>query len=566
MFLQSKRDYQKKLFEILDPLLPHYSPKKARLVLGYTGATYAPAIEEMEGFARVLWGLAPYFCGGGENGVFEEIYQQGLTHGTDPNDSEYWGKVESYGQGLVEMAAVAVGLLLAPDKLWEPLSPSAKSNLAAWLNQANTEQIPPSNWMFFAVLVNVAFKKLGRQEYDQQKLDMCLAEINSFYDGDGWYQDGLSGRRDYYVPFALHYYGLLYSVFMAEEDPINSQLFRERAAIFGKQFMYWFDESGAGVPYGRSLTYRFAQVAFYSACVYAGVEALDMPTMKGIIDRNLDTWWHSHMQDFSGILTIGYEYPNLVMAESYNAPGSPLWALKAFLLLALDDDHPYWSAQAAAYPTVEPIKFLPKGKMIIVHRNGNTILMPDGTAGVYPSAGHMEEKYMKFAYSTKFGFSVRKANDCLENMAPDNDLIFEIGGLFFGRYHVNKAEMSETGIVSYWSPFEGIDVITRLTVHSGSYAVSHTITSKFACTAYGCGFAVPRDFPEYEANFNNECANIFTNLDGVIRGCEVSGGPGLIIDASPNTNLLYPRTAIPAVKYNIEVGENQISTVVTFAP
>lgn len=560
MFLQSKRDYQEKLFEILNPLVPHYSTGRAKLTLGYTGASYSPAVAEIEGFARVLWGLAPYFCGGGSSEEFEEIYVNGLTHGTNPADPEYWGIVADYQQELVEMAAIAFGLLLAPEKLWEPLSSEAKSNLIAWLNQANTTSVYPSNWKFFAILVNVAFKKLGRPEYNQAVVDANLKEINSYYVGDGWYEDGPTDRYDYYIAFALHFYGLIYSVFMNEDDPVNSQLFRDRAEIFGKQFMYWFDEAGNGVPYGRSLTYRFAQVAFYSACIYAGVETLSIPVMKGIIDRNLQVWWNSHMQDFSGILTIGYQYPNLIMAESYNAPGSPLWALKTFLLLALDDNHPYWSASAAPYPSVEPVKYLPQANMILTHRNGNTIMFPHGFNSDIPVVGHLKEKYAKFAYSTRFGFSVHKANDCLENMAPDNELVFEVGGFFFGQ-GVSSTTVREDVIISNWSPFEGIEVQTELRVsRSGAgYSTRHTITSKIACTAYACGFSVPRDNPGYEAAYNDICANILTD----IGGCEITGGPGLIIDASPNTNLLYPRTSIPAVKFSIQPGETVISPFVT---
>lgn len=562
MFLQSKKDYQEKLFEVLNPVMPHYSAGRARLTLGYTGASYTPTVAQIEGFARVLWGLAPYYCGGGTNKEFEEIYLNGFSHGTNPKDAEYWGTVAPNEQEIVEMAAIAFGLLMAPEKLWNPLSPEAKSNLAAWLNQGNITEVYPGNWNFFPVLINVAFKKLGRPEYNQEILNTNLQAINSFYVGDGWYRDGPADRYDYYVAFALHFYGLIYSALMSEEDPVNSQLFKERAEIFGKQFLYWFDESGAGIPYGRSMTYRFAQVAFFSACIYAGVEPLSLSVMKGVIDRNLDMWWHSHMQDFSGILTIGYNYPNLIMAETYNAPGSPLWALKAFLLLALDDNHPYWKAPAAPFPSVESVKYLPKPGMILTHRNGNAIMYPPGLKVPIPIVGHLEEKYGKFAYSSKFGFSVHKANDCLENMAPDNDLVFEIGGFFFGK-GVSTSEVTEKQIVSHWSPFEGIDVVSTLTVEDNKgYNLKHTITSKVACTAYACGFAISRDAPGYKEAFNNNCANILTDSGG----CEVGGGPGLIIEASPNTNLLHPRTSIPAVKYSIAVGKNAISSYTIIFP
>ena len=47
------------------------------------------------------------------------------------------------------------------------------------------------------------------------------------------------------------------------------------------------------------------------------------------------------------MLSIGYGYPNLFMCESYNSAGSPYWALKAFLPLALPEDHPFWTAEEA---------------------------------------------------------------------------------------------------------------------------------------------------------------------------------------------------------------------------
>lgn len=87
---------------------------------------------------------------------------------------------EDYGQPLCEMAAIAVGLLLAPDKLWEPLSSSAKANLASWLDQVNERKLPASNWMFFNILVNVAFKKLGCREFNPQKMNECLNAVNSY--------------------------------------------------------------------------------------------------------------------------------------------------------------------------------------------------------------------------------------------------------------------------------------------------------------------------------------------------------------------------------------------------
>lgn len=554
MTFSSKKDYQDRLFEILNPLLPHYRADNTRLLLGYTGASYTEDVAEIEGFARVLWGLAPYFCGGGSSEEFEKIYLQGITNGTDPNNPNYWGEGQHYGQMLVEMAAVAVAVLLAPKKLWDPLTDDAKKNLTTWLATINKYQLAPANWQFFGILVNVALLKLGAEGYNEDIMQQELALINSFYRGNGWYQDGTYETFDYYSAFAMQYYGLIYAAFMEKEDPENSQAFKERAKLFGPQFIYWFDESGAAVPYGRSLTYRFAQVAFFSACIFAGVEPVSMSTMKGVIDRHLDYWWRSHMQDFSGILTIGYTYPNLIMAENYNSPGSPLWALKAFLILALDDDHPYWSAEAGPYPTypeVMAIQTFPETKMTITHRKGYATLYPGGMNHVRVTIGHAEEKYAKFAYNTWFGFSVRKANDCLENMAPDSELVFEIGGFYYGRVRPSSVQLgAQNAIISQWSPYPGVQVTSNLKVYNNGYIVRNTITSEVECVAYGCGFALPTTDNDFATSVTGNTAEIKTSLSD----CIVRGGEGLIITASPNTSLIFPRTAIPAVKRNIPVG------------
>ena len=551
MFLNSKQDYQERLFDILNPLLPHYSAGYARLSLGFTGAHYSKTVEEMESFSRVLWGLGSYLSGGASNSTFEEIYLQGLTNGTNPQSAEYWGDVENSDQRIAESAAIAVALLLAREKLWEPLTQEAKDNIAAWFGSINAHTMPPNNWQFFGVLVNVALKRLGLPQFSQEALDMHLETINGCYEGNGWYRDGRLPMRDYYVAFAFHFYGLIYSVFMEEDDPVNSQNFRERAMLFGPQFVYWFDAQGSAIPYGRSLTYRFAEIAFFSACLFAGIEPVPMAVMKGIIDRNLQMWWNSHMQEFSGILSIGYKYPNLVMAERYNAPGSPLWALKAFLLLSLDDNHPYWSIEAEKYPTLEQIKAFPAGHMVISHQNGaGAVMYPEGPLVLPVVLGHMEEKYAKFAYSSKLGFSVHKANDCLENMAPDNDLVFQIGGRLFGRASITSGSINNREITSQWSPFPGIDVTSFLTVYQNGYVVRHTITSSIECTAYGGGFAVSKAEPGYTTSLPTNRAVIQT--DNIM--VDVSGGEGIIIDASANTNLLFPRTGIPAVSRAINVG------------
>ena len=86
--MKSKKDFEEMMFGILNPLKPFYSEKKALLKVGHTSCCYEDSTIPMEAFARPLWGLAPYWAGGGRDPEFEEIYKKGLAVGTDPDNSE----------------------------------------------------------------------------------------------------------------------------------------------------------------------------------------------------------------------------------------------------------------------------------------------------------------------------------------------------------------------------------------------------------------------------------------------------------------------------------------------
>ena len=87
----------------------------------------------------------------------------------------------------------------------------------------------------------------------------------------------------------------------------------------------------------------------------------------------------SAYRDAVGVLTIGYAYPNLHLAEGYNAPGSPYWAMKAFACLALPADHPFWQAEEKE-PQVPALTLQPHARMLIA-RSGDGSHVMAFTAG-----------------------------------------------------------------------------------------------------------------------------------------------------------------------------------------
>lgn len=72
-----------------------------------------------------------------------------------------------------------------------------------------------------------------------------------------------------------------------------------------------------------SLAYRFTQVSFFSALVFADLEALPWGEIKGLISRHMKAWMNKKIFTSEGLLSIGYHYPDSIFAEGYNGPGSP---------------------------------------------------------------------------------------------------------------------------------------------------------------------------------------------------------------------------------------------------
>lgn len=569
MRLHTKQDFQKLLFDMLDPLKPYYTPGRAGLKLGVTSTNYDEKAILIEAFSRPLWGLVPFWAGGGENREFEEIYRQGLIHGTDPEHEEYWGGFHAFDQKFVEMAAMGYGLVLAPEKLWDPLTETEKDHLAAWLYGINEYELPVCNWVLFAVIVNVALKHVGKP-YDKEKLEKYLDGADSFYLGEGWYQDGDSGQKDYYISFAIHFYSLFYSCVMEGEDSDRCRIYRERAMEFAGQFIYWFDDEGAALPFGRSLTYRFSQVSFFSMCLQAGLEPFPVEVMKGLIVRHLEYWMNQEIFDRDHILTIGYAYPSLYMAERYNGPGSPYWAMKTFAFLALPDGHPFWSAEAAPFPDMPPVCPMKYADMLVKRYPRHiTAYMP----GVFSPFGHGQSvaKYGKFAYDTRFGFSVARSNYEIHEAAPDSMLAFVIDGYVYVRRICEESAVygpeddTEGGdgcVYSKWFPFPGITVETTVTPTGEGHRRKHRIVSDRSCEAYECGFCVAADLHDEPCPKTEGHGAWVENREALCR-IESSLGEGIVITPDPNTNLLHSKTLLPAVKYNICEGETRVEAVIT---
>ncbi len=562
--LHTREDLQENLRCLLEPLSAAYT--EGGLYLGNAGAHFSPRVALMEGWSRTIWGVAPLIAGGGQY-ADAALHLETLRQGINPESSGYWDLPGDRDQRYVEMAALALGLLIAPEFYWNPLTDTQKKQLHVWLSAIETHELPQNNWHFFRVLVACAFRKRGlavNEAAEQESLDL----IESCFRGDGWYVDGANNTYDLYNPFAFHFYGMVYAQFASERDPERCERFRSRAREFAMQFLPFFREDGSFVPFGRSLTYRFAAVSFFSACAYAGVEVLPWGVMKGIVLRNVRWWFSKPIFDSAGLLSVGYAYPDLLMAEQYNSPGSPYWALKVYLVLALDGSHPFWSAEEAHLPPIASVTSLPIPRYIVTRSASDVQLL---TPGWYPGweAVQAAAKYGKFAYSARFGFSVSHGNYTLEKTGCDSALLLSDGDNYWReRRETTDQVCGANWTASTWKPWSDVTIRTILVGLGAWHVRIHLIESARALETAEGGFSLPR------FHFHDKAVPPEILLDGESAGIRYPWASSRIVNlgpiprcagkvqAEPNLNILESSGLIPLLRGTIVAGSSILSCAV----
>jgi hypothetical protein len=569
-WLQTRGDLRRLILQMRQPLVVLGSASQAHCIPGTTGAVYGGAAAGMEGFCRPLWGMLA--CAAGDESLpGTGLLAGAIDAGTDASHADFWGEFAGGDQRCVEMAVLGWGLAVAPGACWEELDGEARERLVKWLSQINrVENLPSNNWRFFRILVNLGLRAV-KQPSSSEHLQQDLALIESCYLGDGWYSDGLGNQRDYYVAMAMHFYGLLIAAHNPQELGDYTHRYRERARLFAKQFIHWFAPDGSALPYGRSLTYRFAQGAFWAALAWANEEALPWGVIKGVLLRHVRAWLAEPIFDNAGVLSIGYGYANLNMAESYNSPSSPYWAMKALLPAGLPENHPFWMAEE------QPLLSLP-GKTaqphpgFIICRHDDQQHITALASGQYPDGWHVRHaaaKYAKFAYGTRYGFSVPVSPVTLEDGAYDNMLAFSEDGRHWRvREKCAAARLEDDMLISAWQLWPDVHLHTWLLFDSGWQVRIHRLESGRPLLSAEAGHAVPR--PDMEPAMEQRCWQCAPGRAAVIFPKDAAGlsdplglRTGGIVVTAPNSNLLHPRVVLPTLRGEHPAGSEWL---VTFLP
>ncbi|KAL2760864.1 hypothetical protein ACRALDRAFT_1059399 [Sodiomyces alcalophilus JCM 7366] len=608
--LTDRASVQELLRTLLDPLEPFFSPTKARVRCpGATAVRFDQAASDVEGFCRPLWGLSSLLAGGGEyQGT--AWWVEGLKSGTDPESPEYWGYPRDNDQRMVEMCPLGFALAVAP-VFWQNLTAKERDNTDTFkgnvLTTKPTLSMPNTNWLWFRVFANLGLKKNGGK-FSQARLDADIEHLETFYRGDGWANDGPEDihQMDYYSSsFAIQFLQLLYAKIAGDDEPARAAEFRNRARMVALDLAHYYDREGRAIPFGRSLTYRFAMVSFWGALAYADVELpapLTWGMVKGMVMRHL-RWWQTQHDIWtpSGTLAIGYSYPNMYLAENYNSPGSPYWACLAFICLAVPETHPFWtSEEEQAWPALPAIKPLKHPGHIMSYLGDHCMLLSSGQACSYPMKG-THAKYGAFAYSSAFGYSVPTGVFSLEQYALASQLgLSDDGGEYWKTRRLSQYTALETRgedgvpvLVSLWNPFPDVTVKTilvpprqdtpnwHLRIHHIDAAGRAVMTADGAFAIRNTDSVMARSLDPYDptagegtspriiGNYDlNTPDGWSTGRDGAFAAAIGAGAVGIkaleadtersanLVNADPNTNLVESRTVIPTLQNTLEKGRS----------
>jgi hypothetical protein len=564
--LVTKSDLQRAAVDLVEPLVRYMSPGCARVRLGSFGATFPQRVAELEGYARPLWGIAPLTAGGGK---FEhwDRWVEGLANGTDPDGPEYWGPcTHDIDQRMVEMAAIGAALAFVPNELWDPLSGRQRDNVVEWLRGIERHEPAHNNWQFFRLLVQAGLERVG-VDIDRAAHARSVELVDSFVIGDGWYTDGAGGNIDYYVPFALHTYGLILAASKLS-DRRAAERYVERARAFAPQFESWFAIDGAAVPFGRSLTYRFAQGSFWGALAMADVDALDWSVVRGLALRHLRWWREQTISDRDGVLSIGYGYDNRRMSESYNSAGSPYWCMKSFAMLAAADEHPFWTVSEAV--PAPPATVTLREASMVVSRDGGQAVAFVARPGGWSFVEQADAKYQKFAYSSRFGFS---GDFPLYGMAVTDSMLAvvdPVAGTRSVRSAVHRAEISDELVLARWSTLVGMCVDTAIVCGAPWHTRLHRLVTDREVSVCETGFALgwepegfapgrPAGADDGEATFGSPWG-ASTILDQ--SSPDASPRTGELRALSPNANIMHPHVVVPALETVLAPGTHWLGCAV----
>ncbi|WP_244409259.1 DUF2264 domain-containing protein [Streptomyces albofaciens] len=512
---------------LLEAVAPYASPRNGLINLpGVRPSWSGPRSDGLEGYARTF--LAAAFRVAGSRGEDPHgllaRYAEGLAAGTEhPVDEQglgdahpdAWPLIPGTRQAIVESASIALGLRLTRPWLWDTLDEGVRARAVDWLLPALDPPPIDNNWWLFGLTVGGFLLDAGIEtERAQASVDRALERVEGWYRGEGWYSDGPNRSFDHYNGWALHFYPVLHAHLSGDRALLDTYGERLHAHLDGYRRM--FDANGAPMPFGRSLTYRFATLAAPWLGALTGHTPLSPGATRRLTSGALRHFLDRGAVTAEGLLPLGWYGPYAPMLQGYSGPASPYWASKGLAGLLLPAGHPVWAETEEPLPaeTADAVTTLRAPGLLVQSTvaDGLVRLHNHGSASVF---GPADPNYARFAYSTRTGpsaaedapavmdTSANPGSDTTLNPTPDNHFALLVDGVPTGRGTVRAlgggpgwAASAHVPCTADGSDVPGVRVRSATLAHGRAEVRAHLVTGAAPGTPVRqTGWAVTDDGP-----------------------------------------------------------------------
>ncbi len=339
---------------LLAAVRPWASQNGARITLPGASGGYGIDVDGLEGFVRTFLLAGFRIAGARGDGVDDliDFYSRGIAAGVDPASPDRWVRLDEHAQAKVEAASIALILDMTRPWIWDRLDARTQQNMIDYLSPVvGDETYPRNNWLWFRVVVQTFLRSVGGP-WSQADVDQDLALHDSFVREGGWISDGDDRSFDHYVGWALHLYPVLWSRMQGAADLAGGRTEGDIARLdaFLPDAIALVGADGSPLIQGRSLVYRFAAAAPYWAGVIAEVQSVPAAQLRRAASSIVRHFAENGAPNDQGLLDLGWHEEWRRLAQNYSGTGSPYWAAKGLLGIALPADHPVWSAPSELLP------------------------------------------------------------------------------------------------------------------------------------------------------------------------------------------------------------------------
>ncbi|WP_328468195.1 DUF2264 domain-containing protein [Actinoplanes sp. NBC_00393] len=351
--LQSRDDWLRLADRLLIAARQHASPGHARITPPGPAGGYGHDVDGLEGFARTFL-IAGFRIAGspGDTEALADWYATGIATGTDPAAPDRWVRLDEHSQAKVEAASLALILDLTRPWIWDRLTPSVQERVVDYLAPAvGDDTYPRINWVWFRLVVQTFLRSVGGP-HSLTEMAEDLATHDTFRRAGGWLADGPERAYDHYAGWALHLYPTLWARMAGAADLAAARRDQDVAELdrYLQDAVALIGADGSPLIQGRSLIYRFAAAAPFWIGALAGVPSVRPGLLRHAATRVVGHFTRNGVPDHDGLLNLGWHHRWPKLAQSYSGPGSPYWAGKGLLGIALPAGHPVWTAQPEPLP------------------------------------------------------------------------------------------------------------------------------------------------------------------------------------------------------------------------